>query len=352
MELVIFDLDDVLYNYDFDWRLEQFALAAKKPVSKIKELWIDSGWEAAAEAGKYKNGADYLLEFNRLIDAKISLDEWVNLRKAALNPNLPNLELAKALKEKSVKIAILTNNGALLGETINSVAPELRSIFGENIHCSSQFDEAKPNPEVYRRICEYYAVSPSKALFVDDKLENIIGARKIGMKAIQYTKGIDLAKEIEKVQKIEIIRDPLDSPEIQQLLDTHLQTMFSTSPKESCHAFDIEGLKQKNIKFWSLHYEQNLAGCGALKLFGDNCGEVKSMHVYSKYRGMGFSKSILETILQEAQICGLHTLYLETGTHKDFQPAHKLYLSYGFQYRGPFGDYIMDPHSAFFEKIL
>lgn len=352
MKMVIFDLDDVLYHYDFEWRLEKFAIAANKSNNEIKDIWLDSGWEERAEAGALRDGHEYLREFNKLIGSNISRNEWVNFRKAALKPNLEALQVAKSLKDGGYKIAILTNNGALLGEEIGEIAPEASRIFGPNIHCSAQFMARKPNPETFSRLCDYYSVEPKNVIFIDDNHENVLGARSIGINSIRYTRQVNLKGEIDRLMAIKILRDPLDGPEIQQLLNTHLETMFSTSPRESCHAFDINELRHDSIKVWSLHYENNLAGCGALKQIDEKNGEVKSMHVYEKYRGKGFSKMLLETILSEAKNTGIEKLYLETGSHAAFIPAHQLYLSYGFIKRGPFGNYALDPHSMFFEKIL
>jgi putative acetyltransferase len=38
---------------------------------------------------------------------------------------------------------------------------------------------------------------------------------------------------------------------------------------------------------------------------------------------------------------------LETGSHDAFRPAHQLYESFGFTYRGPFADYDASPNSVF-----
>jgi putative acetyltransferase len=37
---------------------------------------------------------------------------------------------------------------------------------------------------------------------------------------------------------------------------------------------------------------------------------------------------------------------------KAFEPAHKLYESFGFSYCSPFGDYVDDPNSVFMTKLL
>ncbi|MEX2320258.1 MAG: hypothetical protein WD668_02820 [Saccharospirillum sp.] len=63
--------------------------------------------------------------------------------------------------------------------------------------------------------------------------------------------------------------DDLSGPEIARLLEEHLADMNATSPPESKHALDVDGLKQPDITFWTLWatdsngQSQTLAGCGA-----------------------------------------------------------------------------------------
>jgi putative acetyltransferase len=45
-------------------------------------------------------------------------------------------------------------------------------------------------------------------------------------------------------------------------------------------------------------------------------------------------------------------LSLETGRTKAFEPAHKLYESFGFTRCAPFADYVDDPFSIFMTMPL
>ncbi|AUB43103.1 Ribosomal protein S18 acetylase RimI and related acetyltransferases (plasmid) [Nostoc flagelliforme CCNUN1] len=43
---------------------------------------------------------------------------------------------------------------------------------------------------------------------------------------------------------------------------------------------------------------------------------------------------------------------LQTGAIPEFASARALYTQYGFEYRGPFAEYIDDPNSVFMTKSL
>ncbi len=70
------------------------------------------------------------------------------------------------------------------------------------------------------------------------------------------------------------------------------------------------------------------------------------------YRRQGVASKILEHIIKEAQRRGYDCLNLETGAIPEFAPARALYTRYGFEYRGPFAEYINDPNSVFMTKKL
>lgn len=350
--LFIFDLDDVLYEYDMAWRLNCFANRARKSVQEIIDTWYNSGWEDNAECGAYKSGDDYLKEFNNLIGADFSRDEWVALRRDALTPISKNLELAKSFINNGHEIAVLTNNAVLIGEEFERITPLAAQIFGKNMHCSAEFGARKPSPLVFESILDKYKVAPSEAFFFDDRLENIIGAKRVGLNSIQFKKGTDLSSQIDKTTNIAIEIDPLESDDIKFVLNRHLQTMHANSPPESVHALDLSGLKSNAIRFWSLRFEGKIIGCGALKTLENKDGEIKSMHILQEYRGRGFAKAMLEHILAQAANHGFKTLLLETGSMESFIAARELYKSYGFKERGPFGDYVLDPNTCFFELLL
>jgi len=150
--------------------------------------------------------------------------------------------------------------------------------------------------------------------------------------------------------KIEL--DDLSRPEIQALLREHLQNMHAISPRESVHALDLAALRAPLITFWSAWEDDVLLGCGALKALDGKHGEIKSMRTPGAVRRRGAGKAILTHIIDVARSRGYQRLSLETGSMPAFQPAHRLYESFGFTQCGPFGGYVADPNSVFMTLLL
>jgi putative acetyltransferase len=146
--------------------------------------------------------------------------------------------------------------------------------------------------------------------------------------------------------------DDLRGPEIAALLQEHLDNMHELGPPESVHALDLEALRKPEITFWSAWEGRDLAGCGALKELDAQYAEVKSMRTVKAFLRKGVASQILAHIIDVAQQRGYKRLSLETGTVSAFEPAHRLYSSYGFKHCGPFADYVEDPNSIFMTKEL
>jgi putative acetyltransferase len=144
-----------------------------------------------------------------------------------------------------------------------------------------------------------------------------------------------------------IIEDDLTGVGIRALLETHFAAMLASSPAESCHFLDFDGLNASDVTFWSIWDGIALAGCGALKALSSGQGEIKSMRTHADHLRKGAGAAMLKHIISQARQRGYVRLSLETGSSDAFTPARALYEAYGFAYCPPFGDYAEDPFSRF-----
>jgi len=146
--------------------------------------------------------------------------------------------------------------------------------------------------------------------------------------------------------------DDLRGDDVAAFLAEHLRDMFSTSPAESVHALDLDGLRKPEITFWTLRDDSRLLGTAALKQLDPAWAEIKSMRTAGDRRGEGLGSMLVDHLLDVARSRGYRKLSLETGTQDYFAPARRLYERHGFSYGEPFADYWNDPNSAFMHKDL
>jgi putative acetyltransferase len=147
---------------------------------------------------------------------------------------------------------------------------------------------------------------------------------------------------------VEARPDCADAMSLLAELDEHLQA--HPYPSESRHAFSVEKLLRENVAFFVTHYDGNAAGCGGLKLFGTEYGEIKRMYVRPARRGLGLGKAMINHLADYANGRRVKILRLETGIYET--EAIGLYERCGFRRRAPFGEYKVDPFSMYFEKLI
>ena len=150
--------------------------------------------------------------------------------------------------------------------------------------------------------------------------------------------------------RIEI--DNVSRPQVLALLEEHLRNMHELTPPEQVFAFNADKLRAPGVTMWTIWDGDQLAGCGALKELSATAGEIKSMRTPAALRRRGAGRAILEHIIGVARVRGYHDLFLETGAHPGFGPAHQLYASAGFRRCGPFGSYVDTGNSVFMHLSL
>ncbi len=144
----------------------------------------------------------------------------------------------------------------------------------------------------------------------------------------------------------------LDEPAVAELLAHHVESARSETEPGSDHALDIDGLRNPDIRFWSVWQGEQLLGTGAWWHFAPGHGELKSMHVVEAARGRGIGGAMLQHLIDDAAAAGIIRLSLETGSWAYFAPAVALYRHHGFVECPPFADYVPDRNSIFMTRKL
>jgi len=180
---ILFDLGKVLIGwnpiipylkaYDGDREKAQWFLDNICTMDWNEEQ--DAG-RTLAEATRIKI-AEYP-EYEDLI--KLYYDEWETMLTGTIEGSV---EIFRKLKDsKKYRIYAITNWSA---ETF----PVARARYDflqwfEGISISGELKMRKPYPEIYQYTLEKYNIAPSEAVFIDDNLKNVEGARDLGIHVI------------------------------------------------------------------------------------------------------------------------------------------------------------------------
>ncbi len=131
-------------------------------------------WRKVASTAGHPSLTD--AELDTLYAADVAL--WTDL-------NEPMVAWAQELHRRCIRTGILSN----IGDRMETGIRESFDWLGGFDHCtwSHRLNLAKPENEIYVHAAKGLETDPSRILFIDDREENIAGARNAGMVAIHYT---------------------------------------------------------------------------------------------------------------------------------------------------------------------
>jgi len=184
LRCVLFDLDEVLADYDRTVRVSHLAHAIGSTPEAVQQAIYGSGIEDAADSGML-TAETYLDALSTHLGRRVTLDAWADARRAATHIRPYMLELATLLSRR-LTVAILTNNSVLMAQQLHRVAPKLFPLFEGRAFASAQFGARKPQTMVYTNCLAMLEMPAEATLFVDDNEDNVEGARRAGLLAHHY----------------------------------------------------------------------------------------------------------------------------------------------------------------------
>jgi putative hydrolase of the HAD superfamily len=112
-------------------------------------------------------------------------------------PNEPMIQWLRRVHAAGFKTAILSNMPTDMADHVREIFPWLVE-FDHHIF-SAEVRSAKPEPAIYQHAIEALGVAPAEALFIDDREENLAGARAIGMRGMRYQSVEQLRRDLRAI---------------------------------------------------------------------------------------------------------------------------------------------------------
>jgi len=187
---VVFDLDGVIRQWNDD-QLDEVEVAFGLEPRTIIDVAFSAELGPAVITGRLTH-PEWMAEVRARViaahgaDASGALDEW-ELNVGRVDTEM--LELLRDVRSRTT-VALLSNGTTRLRRDLHvlDLLDEFDAVFN-----TAELGIAKPDPDVFRLVCSSLGVDPSGALFVDDLLENVEGARTAGMSAHQHVGKVSTA---------------------------------------------------------------------------------------------------------------------------------------------------------------
>ncbi|MEX2253551.1 MAG: HAD family phosphatase [Thermoleophilaceae bacterium] len=142
-------------------------------------------------------------EFLRLLEAElgdgIKLDRLRHVYFEHLQPNGEMIGHMRALRDRGLRMALLTNNVREWEPQWRSLLPDIDEIF-ELVVDSAFVGMRKPEPGIYELTLERLGggLEPSECVFLDDIEVNCDAARDLGMRAVHFVDTEQALAELER----------------------------------------------------------------------------------------------------------------------------------------------------------
>lgn len=179
-DAVVFDVGRVLINFDY---APFFAVMREHGADIVGEF----DFAARIDLGSYEEGGidtvEFLAGLRRMLKQPIEDDALIAAWNSIFTPIPEMLSLAEELKGQC-RVYMLSNTSPLHWDF-------LKQEHGLNNYChdllaSYEAGAMKPYSDIYAEAKERFDIDPQRTVFVDDKPENISGARACGWKGFVH----------------------------------------------------------------------------------------------------------------------------------------------------------------------
>ena len=198
IKAVFFDLGNVLVNYDAKIALEKFARLLETPEDQVWKIIFISDLERRYSVGKITS-REFFTEaskhFSKSIDYEVFADTWNQIFWA--NDGMGALVDSVA---KHFAIYLISNTNELHFEFIKKRFPILTRF--NRCFPSHEVGYRKPDTAIFEYALRETKVLAKEAVFIDDVLEFVEAAEKVGMHAVQFRSKEQLENDLRNLEII------------------------------------------------------------------------------------------------------------------------------------------------------
>ena len=151
-------------------------------------------WNQQQDAGRSFAQACAALKLEHPRYAEM-IDAWFErFDEMIAGPIKGTVNILSELRERRVSMYALSNWSAEtfpLAQRRFEFLKWFRAIF-----LSAEVRLVKPDPRIFRRFCERFALRPEQIVYIDDLQHNVEAARRIGMRGIRFSDPASLREEL------------------------------------------------------------------------------------------------------------------------------------------------------------
>jgi 2-haloacid dehalogenase len=190
---VVFDLGGVLIDWD-PRHLYRKLISNEPEMERFLAEVCSPVWNLEQDRGRpWKEATELLIRQHPTQAALIAAfrERWSEMLGG---PIQGTVDILRELRQRSIPLYALTN----WSDATFHYAESLYDFLGwfHGIIVSGREKIVKPDPAIYRVLCQRYALEPGALVYIDDNPNNAAAASELGMHGIHFTDPPALRREL------------------------------------------------------------------------------------------------------------------------------------------------------------
>lgn len=195
VEAVIFDLGNVLIDFDHLIAAKKISKLTNMTAQEIYELFFDSELTSLFEEGRI-SPSEFFVKVKEKLDLELDYERFASIWNEIFffsEKNSSVYSIAKSLK-KIYKLALITNINILHFDYLKKNFPVF-DIF-DPVVTSFQIGFRKPHPLIYKKTLEMLQVLPENVFYTDDRADLVSKAKDSGINSFVFINIEKLKKDL------------------------------------------------------------------------------------------------------------------------------------------------------------
>jgi putative hydrolase of the HAD superfamily len=200
IEALLFDLGRVLIELDTNRAHARWAELAGVPASRLAELTAarigGSEFFHAHERGKITD-AQFFAHLRQALEIDLSDDQLLEGWNAIFVGEMPGIRPALARAKTRLPLYVFSNTNGAHQACWSARFADMLAPF-RKVYVSNEIGARKPDAEAFRLVIADIGMAPNRVLFLDDRPENVAGARACGIVAVEVTSVDEIERALDQ----------------------------------------------------------------------------------------------------------------------------------------------------------
>ncbi|MEW5562375.1 glucose-1-phosphatase [Enterobacter asburiae] len=184
--LYIFDLGNVIVDIDFNRVFGAWSDFSRVPLATLKQKFVMGEAFHQHERGEISDEA-FAEALCHEMDLPLSYEQFSHGWQAIFVGLRPEVTaIMRKLRQQGHRVVVLSNTNRLHTTFWPDEYPEVRES-ADHIYLSQEMGMRKPETRIYQQVLEAEGFSANDTVFFDDNVDNIEGARQLGINSILVT---------------------------------------------------------------------------------------------------------------------------------------------------------------------